>query len=342
MNQTRLALPSISKSAARSATTSRTRLTADSDRTGKDAPRSPDLRSSTTHSAAVVQTKPSPRLSVDEIDRKPSSVGVLPTALRRPMESASGFRLDDVRVHYNSPRPVALSALAYAQGSEIHLGPGQERHLPHEAWHVIQQKQGRVRGQHVVEGQLLNQDSALEREAEAMGQATLQGRLTPHRRTLPFASVAPVSTTSDTSRAPVQRQKAWGQSLPSSVTSAPTRQQEQDTLTVNAQHRAQTNAAAKAHRVQSLIRRIETFIDTTSGVVDGSKRTRKNYFPDFRETREVVVSAAHRWSQGPRSMNYHCLRRHMNEPEPYMNFLRKIHPNRSTRANVHVKLQPEN
>ena len=33
---------------------------------------------------------------------------------------------------------------AYTQGSDIHLGPGQEQHLPHEAWHVVQQKQGRV------------------------------------------------------------------------------------------------------------------------------------------------------------------------------------------------------
>ena len=29
-------------------------------------------------------------------------------------------------------------ALAYAQGSDIHLAPGQEQHLPHEAWHVVQ------------------------------------------------------------------------------------------------------------------------------------------------------------------------------------------------------------
>lgn len=47
-------------------------------------------------------------------------------------------------MHYNSSRPAQLQALAYAQGSDIHLGPGQERHLPHEAWHGVQQAQGRV------------------------------------------------------------------------------------------------------------------------------------------------------------------------------------------------------
>ena len=34
--------------------------------------------------------------------------------------------------------------MAYAQGTDIHIGPGQGTHLPHEAWHVVQQKQGRV------------------------------------------------------------------------------------------------------------------------------------------------------------------------------------------------------
>jgi Domain of unknown function (DUF4157) len=44
-----------------------------------------------------------------------------------------------------SPRqPAQLNALAYAQGNDIHLGPGQEQHLPHEARHVVQQRQGRV------------------------------------------------------------------------------------------------------------------------------------------------------------------------------------------------------
>jgi hypothetical protein len=60
------------------------------------------------------------------------------------MEGLSGADLSDVRVHYNSPLAGQQSALDYARGSDIHLAPGQERHLPHEAWHVVQQKQGRV------------------------------------------------------------------------------------------------------------------------------------------------------------------------------------------------------
>ena len=55
----------------------------------------------------------------------------LPDRLKSGMESLSGIALDDVRVHRNSARPAQLQALAHTQGSEIHLGPGQERHLPH-------------------------------------------------------------------------------------------------------------------------------------------------------------------------------------------------------------------
>ena len=44
-----------------------------------------------------------------------------------------------------SDQPDETEGNAYAQGTDIHIGPGQEKHLPHEAWHVVQQKQGRVK-----------------------------------------------------------------------------------------------------------------------------------------------------------------------------------------------------
>ena len=74
-----------------------------------------------------------------------SSGGGLPPPLRHGMESLSGIDLSAVTVHRNSDQPAQLNALAYAQGNDIHLAPGQEKQLPHEAWHVVQQKQGRVR-----------------------------------------------------------------------------------------------------------------------------------------------------------------------------------------------------
>ena len=56
-----------------------------------------------------------------------------------------GMDMHGVRVHTGPKGPAPLRAEAYAQGSEIHLGPGQEKHLPHELSHVVQQRQGRVK-----------------------------------------------------------------------------------------------------------------------------------------------------------------------------------------------------
>lgn len=47
--------------------------------------------------------------------------------------------MEGVRVHRDSPLPAEIGALAFAEGSTIQLGPGQEAHLAHEAWHVAQQ-----------------------------------------------------------------------------------------------------------------------------------------------------------------------------------------------------------
>lgn len=47
---------------------------------------------------------------------------------------------------------------------------GQEKHLPHEEWHVVQQEQGRVRPTiQVKDGVDINDDERLEREANVMG-----------------------------------------------------------------------------------------------------------------------------------------------------------------------------
>ncbi|UII32605.1 DUF4157 domain-containing protein [Fulvivirga ulvae] len=100
----------------------------------------------------------------------------LPDTLKSGVEGLSGHSMDDVKVHYNSSKPAQLQALAYAQGTDIHVGPGQEQHLPHEAWHVVQQKQGRVRANKQLKGKGvgINDDSNLEREADVMGAKALQ------------------------------------------------------------------------------------------------------------------------------------------------------------------------
>lgn len=101
--------------------------------------------------------------------KKPKKTG-LPDPLKTGVENLSGCAMDDVRIHYNSIKPAQLKALAYAQGSDIHLTPDQEQHLPHEAWHVVQQKQGVVEpSRQMKEGESVNDDQALEKEAYRIG-----------------------------------------------------------------------------------------------------------------------------------------------------------------------------
>lgn len=98
----------------------------------------------------------------------------MPNQLKSGIEGLSGVDVSDVKVHYNSSKPAQLNAHAYAQGSNIHIGPGQEKHLPHEAWHTVQQKQGRVKPTlQMKESVPVNDDPSLENEADVMGAKAL-------------------------------------------------------------------------------------------------------------------------------------------------------------------------
>ena len=84
--------------------------------------------------------------------------------------------MDDVKVHDNSSAPAQLNAHAYALGADIHLAQAQEKHLPHEAWHVVQQTQGRVQPTRQMEGSVdINDDIGLEKEADVMGTKAASG-----------------------------------------------------------------------------------------------------------------------------------------------------------------------
>jgi hypothetical protein len=129
----------------------------------------------------------------------------LPDQLKSGIESMSGRSIDHVKVHYNSPRPAQMQALAYAQGSAIHIGPGQEKHLPHEAWHVVQQAQGRVKPtMQMKHGVAVNDDKALEHEADVMGQKAMQ------RRVIGTASECPSRQAAQPAAAPSYVQRMAG------------------------------------------------------------------------------------------------------------------------------------
>nr|WP_315484321.1 DUF4157 domain-containing protein [uncultured Undibacterium sp.] len=118
------------------------------------------------------------RVEEEEPAQKKSAESVnntgLPNQLKAGIESLSGISMDHVRVHTNSDKPAQLNAHAFAQGSEIHVAPGQEQHLPHEAWHVVQQAQGRVKPtMQMKTGVPVNDDVGLETEADVMGAKAL-------------------------------------------------------------------------------------------------------------------------------------------------------------------------
>ena len=115
----------------------------------------------------------------EPIQNQENNTGI-PDNLKSGIENLSGYSMDDVQVHYNSDKPEGLQAHAYAQGTDIHVATGQEKHLPHEAWHVVQQKQGRVRPTMQMKGNLnVNEDKGLEKEADIMGISAFNSVISP-------------------------------------------------------------------------------------------------------------------------------------------------------------------
>ena len=90
------------------------------------------------------------------------------SAPEKGIEALSGVSLDDVKVHFNSARPDNVTS-ASSQDREIHIAPGQERSLPHEAWRVAQQARGRVDPPRH-KNDMINDAEELQREADVMGE----------------------------------------------------------------------------------------------------------------------------------------------------------------------------
>lgn len=94
----------------------------------------------------------------------------IPRKMKTGFEHSSGFSFDDVRVHYNSEKPAQLHAHAYTQGNEVYVAPGQEKHLPHELGHVVQQKSDIVKPTGEIGGLPLNDDAAMENGADMIAE----------------------------------------------------------------------------------------------------------------------------------------------------------------------------
>lgn len=97
----------------------------------------------------------------------PNLTGI-PTQMKLDLEQRSGLSFDDVRVHYNSDKPAQFLARAYTFGTQVHIGPGQERYLSHELGHVAQQKWGIVRPTGYVNGIPAAESPGLEEAADRL------------------------------------------------------------------------------------------------------------------------------------------------------------------------------
>jgi hypothetical protein len=124
-------------------------------------------------SRETVQPKQATGSVLQAKEEAPPNRTGMPDHLKSGLENLSGLDISSLRVHYSSPKPAQLNALAYTQGQEIHVAPGQGKHLAHEGWHAVQQMQGRVKVTGKVGEMQLNDSMTLESEADMMGSKAL-------------------------------------------------------------------------------------------------------------------------------------------------------------------------
>lgn len=113
-----------------------------------------------------------------------SGKGGLDKTVQAKMENAFQSDFSDVNITQNSGEATNMGALAFTQGNNIHFAPGQykpttsegQELIGHELTHVIQQKEGRVKANTQAKGVAVNDDPALESEADLMGKKAANGQ----------------------------------------------------------------------------------------------------------------------------------------------------------------------
>ncbi|MCF2219895.1 DUF4157 domain-containing protein [Chryseobacterium sp. PS-8] len=108
--------------------------------------------------------------------------GNIPENIKNEMEYSFNSNFSDVILKENSTQAKNLNAIAFAQGNEIHFASSFNPHsnqskeiLGHELAHVIQQRSGIVNASHQEQGFNINDDYALENEADAAGRKAANG-----------------------------------------------------------------------------------------------------------------------------------------------------------------------
>ena len=113
------------------------------------------------------------------------------------IDALSGHSVRGMEVNLNASKPAAVNAEATTQSNRIEVASGQEKHISHEAWPVVQQREGRVKPTRQLHGVGIDDDPALEKEADVMGQKAMV--------TGPGANMARTSKTQHPGSSVVQR-----------------------------------------------------------------------------------------------------------------------------------------
>ena len=100
-----------------------------------------------------------------------------PENFMKQMENSFQTDFSDVNIHKNSRTAENLGALAFTQGNNVHFAPGQfkpdtnqgKELIGHEFAHVVQQRQGKVQPNKQIGKFKINDNSALEKQADEMG-----------------------------------------------------------------------------------------------------------------------------------------------------------------------------
>ena len=144
----------------------------------------------------------------------------LPEDIKNAMGQSLKGDFSSVRIHQNSKPAQEMGALAFTQGKNVHFAPGQynpksksgDQLLRHELVHVQQQQQGRVRPNKKVAGKAVNDDPALEREADQIAeQSAKEAPQAPKEKAPPKVGAENPYTGKDVSQpkmAPIQAKMA--------------------------------------------------------------------------------------------------------------------------------------
>jgi len=114
----------------------------------------------------------------------PTQQKALPNPLQSNLETSLGQDFSNVGIHTNSQKAVQMNARAFTQGENVHFAPGEfnpnssegKNLIGHEFTHVAQQRAGVVKPTKVLQkGVAINDNQALEREADTFGSKAVKG-----------------------------------------------------------------------------------------------------------------------------------------------------------------------